>query len=350
MSTGYKHDCCPRLSTNFGVSHNCYDLVTIRTFKMASGRPIFASKTTYDLLAVDSGEESEEELVEQPDVTLEQNVERLVCRHTGRNILFYSLCALSSSEVPQKLSKSAIKKANRLTRIEKKQRQKAEKSRANGQGPASGDSVASESPSVSAPGSAINKPVELPDEVAPPTVAAHIISPLVVDTPIHTNKPTVIPNGDSHKPTVSLVAQLPVPPPRDAPTAKTSTAESMQAPKVAASIPIALHPVQPVAQPPRAPTHDIKQVALVEQKLPPQINDAERVKKRQAVLERTLWTLIMIGGFIGRYLPWVYLTDLLMSSRLATHGTCVHDSVGDGVPGFGLQRGHGTILTEIGHA
>lgn len=52
---------CIRFSGNWPTVTNAHiKLITM------SGRPSFASKTTFEALAVDSGEESEEEVVEAP--------------------------------------------------------------------------------------------------------------------------------------------------------------------------------------------------------------------------------------------------------------------------------------------
>lgn len=63
----------------------------------ASGHPSFASKTTYEALAVDSGEESEEEQIPEPASQLTPP-ERYLCDHRLPHFLFiYSLVTVLRS-------------------------------------------------------------------------------------------------------------------------------------------------------------------------------------------------------------------------------------------------------------
>ncbi|KAJ7770196.1 phosphatidate cytidylyltransferase [Mycena maculata] len=106
---------------------------------MSSGRPTFASKTTFDSLAVDSGEETEEEeeVAEPPSSTL--------------------------PEPEPKPTKSALKKAARAAR-KQLQHAKSEPSR----------SPSAEPPSVSPSGSVFN-PVEIQHEAELPKASEHTL-------------------------------------------------------------------------------------------------------------------------------------------------------------------------------
>lgn len=56
-------------------------------------------------------------------------------------------------------------------------------------------------------------------------------------------------------------------------------------------------------------------------------------KKHQNAIERTVWTFIMIFGFIGGWVAFTY-------PRSSAPGPPVHDRACSCVPGFGLQGGH----------
>ena len=76
-------------------------------------------------------------------------------------------------------------------------------------------------------------------------------------------------------------------------------------------------------------------------------SEAEKVKKRQNVLNRVFWSLVMIGGFIGMsqsLLPAGMIK--LLQSPLASW-TCVHDSTRHAVSGTCLQGSHRPILLEV---
>lgn len=54
--------------------------------------------------------------------------------------------------------------------------------------------------------------------------------------------------------------------------------------------------------------------------------EAEKKKKRQNLFQRTVWTLIMIGGFIGRLSTlYVWLRIWSIFGRTVTFGPCLYD-------------------------
>ncbi|KAJ6499934.1 cytidylyltransferase family-domain-containing protein [Mycena vitilis] len=205
---------------------------------MSSARPSFASKTTFDSLAVDSGEETEDEEIPDPPAS-----------------------TTAEPEPEPKPTKSALKKAARAAR---KQLQQAK--------PKHSRSASSETSSISPSGSAFN-PVEIPHEVEPTLPPAAQPAPLV--------------NGDA-------AAALPPPSPKIPP--------ALPQPVIAAhapSQPSPPAPPEPVQAPsPLVETPATVLEKTVEKKADNPTLAAEETKKRQNVLTRTLWTFIMIGTFL----------------------------------------------------
>jgi len=74
--------------------------------------------------------------------------------------------------------------------------------------------------------------------------------------------------------------------------------------------------------------------------------EAEKKKKRQNLFQRTVWTLIMIGGFIGKFFSlstsdWEY--DVF-SERTVTFGACIHDPPRYGMPDSCISRSHSSLF------
>ncbi|KAM6502250.1 Cytidylyltransferase family domain containing protein [Amanita muscaria] len=187
----------------------------------------FASKTAFDALAVQSGQDSDDEpLTDSVDTP-------------------------THSDTPSKPSKSALKKAQKLARTERRHRERAAAKQAK---LASQHELSSEPEST--PSMAGNvAPVFEPPRTRPSTVPAAV--PSVPDEPRRKQ------NGDAH----------------DVP-----------------------HPVQQPPEPPvqqRVPAPGVVEPAKPQEKPTPSAQEVEKLKKRQSFLTRTLWTFIMIGGFIG---------------------------------------------------
>ncbi|KAF9465042.1 cytidylyltransferase family-domain-containing protein [Collybia nuda] len=238
--------------------------------RLAGGHSIIASKTTFDALAVESGEESEEEVLEViPQLE-------------------------TPSPVDAKPTKSAIKKALKLARAEKRQRQKA-LARAQAGQVSSGNSVTSgDSPSITL--------VSLGDstEFAKP-IAEHDKSPLVVLPPPATTSPVNEPGRPDAKLNGTTETLAPLEP---RPVAQEMPVSVPQPPVVA--------PLPPFVE---ADTKPVRSSQANHVTPPPQkqVEDSEKSKKRQSFLTRTLWTFIMIGGFIGLLLlGHAYMVLLVM--------------------------------------
>ena len=222
------------------------------------------------------------------------------------------------------MTKSAIKKANKLARIERKQQQKLKaKEKAQAQ------TVSTEPASV--PQSKSQDVVKAEEvEVEQPPVApppAPVPAPLPLADPV---KEEVKTNGAA---AVVASKDLPPPPPQ-------------QPPAVEKAIP------KPPS-PPRVPEVKVE----VRRPTPPKSNgtngtttvDAENVKKRQNVLERTVWTFIMIGGFIGELyaIPSSSSTNS-PSSRSLTSWSWVHGPARNVVSNTGIQGDYHSILSQEG--
>ncbi|KII92443.1 hypothetical protein PLICRDRAFT_102774 [Plicaturopsis crispa FD-325 SS-3] len=228
-----------------------------------SGRSGFASKTTFEGLDVDSGEESEVEEVEEP-VTPPPSSE-------------------SAQEV--KPTKTALKKLARAARLEKQQKQKPRPS-------------SNERPTPEAP---------TPEPTLPPPVAD--IAPVaIVSEPI----PDVAVPVDVEPAT----EKLPQPPPTTNGYAPKTDAlqpqpDVLQPPPVASIISTSAE--TSIQSSPEPPFLALKEDLPTIQPRVATAQEAEQTKKRQNMLTRTLWTFIMIGGFIGLLLlGHAYMVLLVM--------------------------------------
>lgn len=103
------------------------------------------------------------------------------------------------------------------------------------------------------------------------------------------------------------------------------------------------------------PVEENRDEQLVEQSLsaPPlpmheTTPDAEKVKKRQSFITRTLWTFIMIGGFIGTYFTTLYaLQDIEVTFSFVASWTYIYGPAGHALSNTCLPRSDGVVLSEI---
>ncbi|KAF8633382.1 hypothetical protein AX17_004553 [Amanita inopinata Kibby_2008] len=232
---------------------------------MSSSHSTFASKTVFDALTVEAGEDVEEEEL------LTDSVETT---------------ASSQPDTPTKPSKSAIKKAQMLARTERRQRDKA----------------AARQAKLSSV--AVHPPAEPPLQLE--SVQAKILKPVesepLIEQPKMTSvesSPSPAANGNEKAAKLNGKAhEVPLPPPRAV----------VDKEKLTTPIP---GPVDKADKPP-ARIQAAKQnmsgkatetanfpVATVSTPQNPSLQEAEKIKKRQSFTTRTLWTFIMIGGFIG---------------------------------------------------
>jgi phosphatidate cytidylyltransferase len=180
-----------------------------------------------------------------------------------------------------KLSKSAIKKAQKLARSEKRQRQKAlAKSQAElSPSPENSGASSEVTPSREAvPLPEPSEPSSLNESYILPTIRPPTLPPPAEESFVEMEKAPVEVNGiepeviGSSTPTQPAVLDAP------------STFESLPtAPLVTPQL-----TEKPSTKPMTLPLHEETSA-----------KDAEKVKKRQSFLTRALWTCIMISGFIG---------------------------------------------------
>jgi phosphatidate cytidylyltransferase len=160
----------------------------------------------------------------------------------------------------EKPTKSAIKKANRLARLERKQRQKLKQ------------------------GNEQQQPVT-------PTTLPQPVTPVILEEGSSRSSPLLVPSSLPSRKAQPLT-QDPVPAVSfDAPPIGTITTED---PPTITSTKV---PVPEVKEN-FLEKHSPRNGSAANQVSRP---DPETAKKRQNVLTRTLWTFIMIGGFIGNY-------------------------------------------------
>ncbi|KAI0316247.1 cytidylyltransferase family-domain-containing protein [Amylostereum chailletii] len=215
-----------------------------------------ASPTAFDLLTVDSGEEDEEEVSEPEPAPAPE----------------------PTKDVPVKLSKSAQKKAARL---EKQQRKRGSAS------------VTPESGASPAPPDSSSLPPDESFRNASGVDASFVVVENDKPAPVHDAAPSEPRTGHASnvlravqpEPEVSPLLSplvLPIAPPTtEVPSAKPSVS-TYAPPSVAAPIE---KPVNGHVNP--SPLQSTT------------VQDSESTKKKQAILTRTLWTFIMIGGFLG---------------------------------------------------
>ncbi|KAI0339876.1 hypothetical protein BDW22DRAFT_1360910 [Trametopsis cervina] len=229
-----------------------------------NSRASFASKTTWEALGVESGEETDEEYDAEPVTE-----------------------PASSSSAPP--SKSAIKKAKTQARIERRQQEKAARAAARAQAKASGQlTPALDSPAESV--TPVDSPVLESKPLAADVVKEDVSSSRPVDqsaSPAELDTNGAVHPAESPNPgPVMPVQARPISMPEKKPDPTTLP-------------PLSPPPMPEIrhkpAQAPKSAGSAIVEPAKIEAANP---QDAEKAKKRQNALTRTLWTFIMIGGFL----------------------------------------------------
>ncbi|KAL6300493.1 cytidylyltransferase family-domain-containing protein [Sparassis latifolia] len=245
-----------------------------------NSRPSWVSKTTFEALGVESGEESEEEVREEPTPQTSPP---------------------ESSSESANPSKSAIKKAKAVARAEQRKAERAARrekatevaaraaSPVESVGPAESTSQEEDVPAaddeVSRP--PIEKLAKVEDQPPPASHAVNGVAHVVTNDVPH---PTQV---------VYSAPPPPVPPPSDQLPSNGHPATHEDA-----SAGVHLSSTSEVS---KASSHDLSGAPEKP------AEDAEQVKKRQNVLTRTLWTFIMIGGFLTLLLMGhVYMIVLVM--------------------------------------
>ncbi|KAH8108005.1 phosphatidate cytidylyltransferase [Cristinia sonorae] len=240
-----------------------------------SSQPGWSSRTSFAALEIESGEESEEELsVDEPATSPADGSE------------------------PAKLTKSALKKQKALARQEKRLQEKAARAAARARSaqvsPAPEQQQAT---NASVP----EKPKPTPEaEVAKSNDASDVVE----DAPPPAQEPTERkPQSNGH---VLVSVQDVVPP----------VLAAQPVPPLPAPSPDPTEATQPPPVPqPEVRREHVDVPARQKEALPsvPSAQESESAKKRQNALTRTLWTFIMIGGFLTLLLMGhVYMIILVM--------------------------------------
>lgn len=191
------------------------------------------------------------------------------------------ICAyISPRTEPSKPSKTALRKAARAARLEKKQQERAA---AKLQREAS---ATSSQPSHSPLLGTLEHPLELSETDSPSVDDVPLPDP---DQPAITNGHVYHPGRSAPEPETER--ELASPPPIPEP----SKHEVKERRPATQPTPLVQQPEIIGASPPRLVTRPSATAT------PTQSDNPE--KKRQNILTRTLWTFIMIGGFLGTSLP-----------------------------------------------
>jgi phosphatidate cytidylyltransferase len=241
-------------------------MTSMSTATPHSGRSTVASRTTFEALPVDSGEDSEEDQVAaQPTPPPERSVYWVSCAD-GIHV-----CQPSEHLKP---SKSAIKKAAKTARTEKRLQQKAAKTWTS-------DILHSKSESSVQPATAY-EPIKVMHE-------SYEIIP-VAPEPSHdgpgetppVDPPLSQPDGDVHK-YDDLISSPEPSYPTSMETSGRNSPDHLGASDSGQQDPLN------------------EELRLALQNKLNQEQAAERTKKKQNAITRTLWGFIMIGGFIGKF-------------------------------------------------
>ncbi|PCH36079.1 hypothetical protein WOLCODRAFT_126648 [Wolfiporia cocos MD-104 SS10] len=251
------------------------------SLRLKTDRPTFASRTTFEGLGVESGESEDEGHEPAPASSLD-----------------------SGSESAPKPSKSALKKAKQVARIERQQQRKAAARASRAQKAAPVAPEHAEQPLA---------PVQSSSKPAEPTRTEVDVTSAALKPPPATEEVEVPPKAPGpQNGSTALAADPPSNVPSDPVSSVVSTPTFPATYEKRAS-----EPLKSIAEPPKS----------VEKPPPKQANgdlggalekqmdtqDGEQMKKRRNMLTRTLWTFIMIGGFLTLLLMGhAYMVILVM--------------------------------------
>ncbi|PAV19010.1 phosphatidate cytidylyltransferase [Pyrrhoderma noxium] len=236
----------------------------------------FASRTAFDALEVESGESEDEsfEEIEGP-----------------QDVQDASNASIEAPQDPPKKSKSARKKAALLARQQARQEKKAKRT----------VSSASDEPSST----------KNSQELASPKTEEEVLSPpaeLILEAPEPSAGPqaTTSPPNESisnAKPPINESVSAECEPDSELPDVSNtpnSSHKPVDFPSSTVDITIRQTSQSPAGNPPSKNTDKQDTSKSKRQQLPEGTSQeaAEKLKKRQSFFTRTLWTLIMIGGFL----------------------------------------------------
>ncbi|KAI0663407.1 cytidylyltransferase family-domain-containing protein [Cubamyces menziesii] len=242
-----------------------------------AARPTFTSKTAWAALDVESGEDTDEEVLDETPASQPE----------------------SASESSAKPTKSALRKQKALARQEKRQQEKLARAAAKAQAAAAAKGATAAD--VKAPPQPVTRDQPEPESSIP-----------VAQEPEKVEEPETLPveelvqqvseyaapkpaNGAAHplQEANGSASQPPAPEPVVAPPEPSKyDAPPPPEPKPVASIPSEKEALATRRNDIENPPEEKQQHQQLEQE------QAEKAKKKSSFLTRTLWTFIMIGGFI----------------------------------------------------
>ncbi|KAF8482665.1 cytidylyltransferase family-domain-containing protein [Russula ochroleuca] len=230
---------------------------------MSQSKSSVASRTAFDILTVESGEESEDEVLSEPEAAVPSVV-----------------------ETQAKLSKTALKKAAKASRREKKLQNRAS--------PSGGDTYEPLSPPHTAPlaDSETGEPISI--SKGPPPIKPPEPLPLTANT--NPSRPEAPPSSNSHSTKPSEGSR---PTPARVPPSPPSISHRAQPTAVDKPLSQDLPPSSSTKQAPSFSGPVPSNVKGHAPSMPKTDAEAEKAKKSHNVLVRTLWTFIMLGGFLG---------------------------------------------------
>ena len=266
-------------------------------------RPTFTSKTAWAALDVESGEDTDEEVLDETPASQPERYDRaapVYSLHPHRDSWSLNIPPNSASESSAKPTKSALRKQKALARQVKRQQEKLARAAAKAQAAAAAKGATAAD--VKAPPQPVTRDQPEPESSIP-----------VAQEPEKVEEPETLPVEEL----VQQVSEYAAPKPAN------GAAHPLQEANGSASQPPAPEPVVAPPEPPKydaPPPPEPKPVASIpseKEALATRRNDienppeekqqhqqleqeqAEKAKKKSSFLTRTLWTFIMIGGFIS---------------------------------------------------
>ncbi|KAI8993995.1 cytidylyltransferase family-domain-containing protein [Trametes punicea] len=255
-------------------------------------RPTFSSKAAWAALGVESGEETDEEVVDETPASQPE----------------------SASESTAKPSKSALKKQKALARADKRQQEKLARAAAKAQAAAAAKAGTDDAKLPLQPVAQTQPAPQLEQ------IQRAVVEPANVEDPEKLFVKELVP--DASEPAAAKRANG---------SAHSTEANGSASHSLAAEPEIAPFPLPPVyrsppaaeTKPPAPTTSEKEPLARrndienppeqKRQQQQPPSEDVEKAKKKSSFLTRTLWTFIMIGGFITLLLlGHVYMIMLVM--------------------------------------
>lgn len=260
-----------------------------------------ASRTAFDILTVESGEESEDEVTSELDAAIPS----VVCVHLLFRLHYPDAhphtCRGGTQAKP---SKTALRKAAKASRREKKVQNRAS--------PSGGDTYEPLSPPYTAPLADSESGNSFPISKEPPPIESPEPLPLTANVnPPRAEAPPPPLDGHSTKPSVRSPRPTPPREPQSPPPSSHRARPTTVDKPLSQDLPPSSSTKQapPISGPVPSSSNNVKVHTTPTSSVPKADVEAEKAtKKSHNVLVRTLWTFIMLGGFLGQ-LDTLYRAD-----------------------------------------